>query len=169
MLIKANKVHQYDVQLYKLQLVREETVRYQFPIGEPASTTSLVAHIAAQLLENADREHFLVCCLDNGNRVIAIQTVSIGTINASLVSVREIFKTAILANATSIVCVHNHPSGNVQPSEADKKLTIKLVEAGNYLEIPVLDHVIVGFPVHAPTYDYFSFAERQLIGAHHVR
>lgn len=170
MLIKANQVQQHNVQLYTLQLVREETARYQYPIGEPSSTVSLVAHVAAQMLEDADREHFLVFCLDNANRIIGVQTVSIGTINESVVSIREVFKAAILANAVSIVCAHNHPSGDVQPSNADKKITIKLVEAGRYLDIPVLDHVIVGFPINAPTYDYFSFAEQQLIGApRHVR
>ena len=82
--------------------------------------------------------------LDVKNRVIGIHTVSIGTLNASLVSAREVFKAAILCNAASIILAHNHPSGDLTPSPEDIQVTDVLRKAGKLLDIEVLDHVIVG-------------------------
>lgn len=83
--------------------------------------------------------------------------ISRGTLNASLVHPREVFKGALLANAYSIMLAHNHPSGNFTPSEADKQVTAKLVKAGKLLDVQVLDHIIVGDS------DYFSFRESRML------
>jgi DNA repair protein RadC len=94
-------------------------------------------------LRKEQREHFLVLLLNARHEVMAKETVSIGSLNASMVHPREVFKPAIAASAASIVLVHNHPSGDPEPSEEDVGITKRLVEAGELLGIHVLDHVIV--------------------------
>jgi len=81
--------------------------------------------------------------LNQKNRVIGIHTVSMGSLTASVVHPREVFKVAILANCASILLAHNHPSGDCQPSKEDRAITTRLVEAGRLLGISVLDHVII--------------------------
>jgi DNA repair protein RadC len=95
-------------------------------------------------LAGADRENFVVLLLDTKNKVVGINTVSIGTLNSAVVHPREVFKPAILANAASIILAHNHPSGDPAPSKEDVAVSKKLMEAGRLLEIEVLDHIIVG-------------------------
>lgn len=90
-----------------------------------------------------DRERFVVLALDGAHRVIGHETVAVGTLNSCLVHPREVFKALILANAAAFVAVHNHPSGEVAPSEDDRVVTQRLVEAGKLLGIGMLDHVIV--------------------------
>ena len=82
--------------------------------------------------------------LDTRNRLIRVATVSMGSLDSSIVHPREVFKEAISASAASVIFVHNHPSGDAEPSEDDIELTRRLVEAGKLLGILVLDHVIVG-------------------------
>ena len=94
-------------------------------------------------LAKADREMLLSIMLTIGNRLIGIETVSVGTLNSTHTSPREIFKSAILANAFGIILCHNHPSGDLTPSTHDCKLTEMLSEAGDLLGIKVIDHVIV--------------------------
>ena len=106
-----------------------------------------------------DREHFVVILLDRKNAPIGINTVSIGSLTASVVHMRETFKAAILANAAAILCGHNHPSGDPEPSREDRALTQRLVDAGKLLGIAVVDHVIVGDGTSA----YFSFADQGLL------
>ena len=103
-----------------------------------------VAKVFAEHLQHADREHFVVMLLCTQNRLIGVNTVSVGTLNAALVSPREVFKAAILANAASVIVGHNHPSGDPQPSPEDVQVTEVLRRAGELLDIPVLDHVVVG-------------------------
>ncbi len=91
-----------------------------------------------------DREHFVVVLLDTKNRVLATHTVSVGTLSASLVHAREVFKPAIKASAASVILAHNHPSQSVEPSREDREITQRLVQAGKHIGIEVLDHVIFG-------------------------
>ena len=95
-------------------------------------------------LSNLDKEHFMILHLDTRNRVIKDEIVSVGTLNSSLIHPREVFKSAIKESANSVIIVHNHPSGEVDPSEEDKEITEILFDAGKLLSIKVLDHVIVG-------------------------
>lgn len=90
-----------------------------------------------------DREHVLALCLNTKNQLIRIYEVSVGGLDASLVHPREVFKTAIICSAAAILLAHNHPSGDVKPSEADRSLTKKLEEASEVLGIPILDHIII--------------------------
>ena len=94
-------------------------------------------------LKKEQREHFLVLLLNARHEVMGRETVSIGSLNASIVHPREVFKPAITTSAASIILVHNHPSGDPEPSEEDLSITKRLVEAGELLGIGVLDHVII--------------------------
>lgn len=89
------------------------------------------------------KEHFLILSLDSRNYLIRENIVSIGTLNASIVHPREVFKEAIDARAASVILAHNHPSGDPEPSEEDIEITKKLVESGKILGIEVIDHVII--------------------------
>lgn len=91
-----------------------------------------------------DREQFIIACLNTKNEPTNILVVSVGTLNKAIVHPREVFKTAILSNAASIVAFHNHPSGNSEPSQQDIELTNRLYEAGELLGIKLLDHLIIG-------------------------
>lgn len=90
------------------------------------------------------KEHFIAILLSTKNHIVATPTISVGTLNASLVHPRELFKEAINYSAASVILVHNHPSGDPTPSKEDIELTQKLVKAGKLLDISVLDHVIIG-------------------------
>ncbi|WP_138494368.1 JAB domain-containing protein [Paenibacillus pinistramenti] len=128
------------VSIVSLKLVRESTILYpDRSIRSPQDA----ARLLRPLLQDADREHFLVVCLDTKNNVNSITTSHIGSLNASIVHPRECFKTAILSNAASIICAHNHPSGNTTPSPEDIQITTRLKEAGELLGIELLDHLII--------------------------
>jgi DNA repair protein RadC len=94
------------------------------------------------------KEHFVCLFLNTKNHVIAKETISIGSLNAAIVHPREVFRAAIKRAAASIICAHNHPSGDPSPSREDIDLTRRLVEAGTIIGIEVLDHVIIGQERH---------------------
>ena len=102
----------------------------------------VVALVGAKLRKEK-RENFIVLLLNARHEVMCVETISVGNLNASIVHPREVFRSALLESAASIVLVHNHPSGDPEPSEEDLAITKRLVEAGNLLGIGVLDHVIV--------------------------
>ena len=89
-------------------------------------------------------EYMYMICMNVKNKVIGVFEISHGTVNASLVSPREVFQKALLANAVSVIFLHNHPSGDCTPSREDIEITNRLVEAGKILNVEVLDHIIVG-------------------------
>jgi DNA repair protein RadC len=95
-------------------------------------------------MKNLDREHFAVMLLDSKNAVISIERVSVGTVNSSIVHPREVLKPALEKSATSIILVHNHPTGNVSPSREDIMITRRFEKCGRILGIEVIDHIIVG-------------------------
>ena len=90
------------------------------------------------------QEHFLIMILDNHNRLIAEKTLFIGSVNMSIVSAREIFREALAFNGVSIICVHNHPSGDAHPSSEDISMTQKLVDLGKMMNVDITDHIIIG-------------------------
>ena len=142
----------YDIPVYKVTLVRENNVtQQQRPIVRDAQSA---ATILAAYLAGEDREHFVVMMLNAKNRIIGINTVSVGNLTASLAHPREVFKPAILANAAAILVAHNHPSGDTSPSQEDIALTRKLYEGGQLLGITLLDHIIVGDQDH-----WYSFQD----------
>ena len=104
-------------------------------------------------MQDLDREEVVVVNLDNINRPTSFHVVSIGSVNGSVVQVSNVFKAAILSNANKIMLFHNHPSGEVKPSQEDFELTDNVRQAGDVLGIQLLDHIIVGWN------KYFSFLE----------
>jgi len=95
-------------------------------------------------LEVKNKEHFYALFLDTKNRIIGEELVSVGTLNASVIHPREVFCSAIKCSANSIILVHNHPSGECEPSIEDEEVTKIINDAGNLLEIYLIDHVIIG-------------------------
>jgi len=107
------------------------------------NNSSDVYELIKDELANSDREMLLSVMVTSKNQLIGVETVSIGSISATSMSPREVFKSAILANAVGIILCHNHPSGELTPSNEDIQMTKLLVEAGKLLGIKVLDHIIV--------------------------
>lgn len=103
-----------------------------------------IANLMSEELRYLQKEHFVCLFLNTKNHVLAQETLSMGSLNASIVHPREVFRAAIKRSSASIVCVHNHPSGDPTPSPEDIQLTHRLVEAGTIIGIEVLDHVIIG-------------------------
>ena len=108
-------------------------------------------------LGHLKKEIFMVLLLNSANILLRDLRISEGTLNASLVHPREVFQHAIVEPAASILLVHNHPSGEIQPSREDKNITRRLIESGKLLDIPVLDHIIIS------SEGYFSFKEEGLL------
>lgn len=142
--------------------LRELTVRYSVKktdAGEPVAVGRVLkspresAELLMRVLADQPTEVFAMLCLSTKHRVIAFHEVSRGTLDSTLVHPREVFKAALLANASAIVVSHNHPSGDPSPTLDDIEVTTRLVAAGEILGIPVLDHIVVGDG------RYFSFKE----------
>lgn len=108
-------------------------------------------------VRSARKEHFLVLCLNARRQLLRVETVSVGTLSASLVHPREVFSPAISHGAAAVVAVHNHPSGDPSPSAEDREATRRLQRAGELLGIPLADHVIVSES------SFFSFRESGLL------
>ncbi|SEO54690.1 DNA repair protein RadC [Paenibacillus sophorae] len=102
------------------------------------------ADILTEQLRYLQKEHFVCLFLNTKNHVIAQETLSMGSLNASIVHPREVFRAAIKCSSASIICAHNHPSGDPTPSPEDISLTRRLLEAGEIVGIDVLDHLIIG-------------------------
>jgi DNA repair protein RadC len=110
----------------------------------------------------ADREMFIILFLDSRNHVIDSELHTIGDVDSSSVYPRQVFRSALLHNCASIICVHNHPGGDPEPSLCDKDITKALVRAGAMLQIDVLDHIIVSRS------GYFSFGDQGLIADYSI-
>ena len=121
--------------------------RYAKPEEEPViritAPADLLAVPEAAALRTRLQEHFLVITLNGASEVIHARTVTKGLVNNSLVHPREVFADAIADRAAAVICAHNHPSGNLEPSSQDIQVTRQLAEAGEILGIPVIDHVII--------------------------
>ncbi len=108
-------------------------------------------------IRSMQREHFVAFYLDTQNCLIERQTISIGTLNSSLVHPREVFEPALLFHAASIIIAHNHPSGKLEPSSEDREVTKRLIEAGKIIGIDIIDHIIL-----CKT-GYLSFQQKHLL------
>jgi DNA repair protein RadC len=125
------------------QAMSERLAREEMPEKITLGSAKAVAEYLQRSIGREKKEHFAVLYLDARNRLIHEEIISIGTLNASLVHPREVFKPAIDRLAAGIIVAHNHPSGGAEPSEADFELTKRLKEAGQLLGIEVLDHIVV--------------------------
>lgn len=146
--------HAKRVDIVSIKMVREGSTKYE---NRKIETPFDAYVLLKSFLEDSDREKLLVVCLDTKNQPINICTVSVGTLNSSLVHPREVFKTAILSNSNQIMLAHNHPSGISAPSGEDKAMTSRIKDAGILLGIELIDHIIIGND------EYFSFKENKLM------
>lgn len=136
-------------------LVRENTGDEIIRINKPSDVYELVK----DELSNSDREMFLSIMLTVRNDLIGVETVSMGSVTVSTTTARDVFKSAILANAVSIIICHNHPSGDLIPSISDIEITKQLIEAGELLGIKVLDHLIVSNHGYKSLRDHYKFSD----------
>lgn len=138
----------------KYQIISERTEKYQVKVSYPTDLLRCLKRY-----QNLDQEHFLVVTLSGSHCVIGVNLISIGILNRTLIHPREVFRVAIKDNSASVILVHNHPSGNVDPSAEDKAVTERLVEAGELLGMKVLDHMIIG---KGKYYSFVEHGERSL-------
>jgi DNA repair protein RadC len=137
------------------ELAKRQDLENDIPKFTVNNPETLVKAIRATIQDKA-KEHFKLVLLNTRNKVTGIMPISVGTLNASLVHPREVFKEAIQGSASSVILVHNHPSDDLEPSEEDIKLTRRMVEAGKILGIEVLDHIII------TRHDFLSLKSRGL-------
>lgn len=102
------------------------------------------AHFAMPYFRQEQKEHFAILMLNTKNHILGLQDVSIGSLTASIVHPREVFETAILHHSAAIILLHNHPSGDPTPSKEDISVTQRIEKASKVMDIPVLDHIILG-------------------------
>lgn len=139
------------------QAVSERYARELLPVNISLSSPQKVADYLCKKFGREKKEHFVVLLLDAQNSLIRINDISIGTLNETLVHPREVFEQAIRLSAARLILAHNHPSGNLEPSDEDLKLTQRLLSVGELTGIPVLDHFIVC------SSGYLSFKTKGLI------
>jgi DNA repair protein RadC len=144
----------------QIKAVVELSKRFAMAGPEQRATIKSPADVAGILMEDMrylNTEHFKVVLLNTKNSVLAVETISVGGLNSSIVHPREVFKPAIKRSCASVILAHNHPSGDPSPSNEDINVTRRLYEAGNILGIEVLDHIIIG------DWKFLSFKEKRLL------
>ncbi len=129
-----------SIDIVGIRLIKEREILSEHCIKTPKDAVEILANE----LKYLDREMMMSINLNNKNEIINAHIVSVGTINASLIDPKNIFKAALLSNATSIVLIHNHPSGDCNPSREDIAITDALIKAGEILEMKILDHIVIG-------------------------
>lgn len=145
----------FGVKLF--QAMAERYAKEKITSKTPLTSPRAVANFLIKSIGKEDKEHFVVLSLDARNNLIKISKVSVGSLNASIVHPREVFEPAVRHLAAQVILAHNHPSGNVEPSEGDLVITKRLIEAGEILGIEIMDHVII------TTNNFYSFKENDLI------
>ena len=150
---KENSLSEYGLKEVKVRLKLEEqdTFMPDIHLEDPMDA----ADFACRLMRDLDREYTMVVNLDTQLRPINFNIVSIGSIDMAVTPISNVFKSSILSNAKAIMFFHNHPSGSIHPSQQDIDLTKRMIEAGKLMDIPVLDHIIIG----SGNGNYFSFHE----------
>jgi DNA repair protein RadC len=143
------------VSIIKAAIIKERTMLYG---ARKINTPALAADLARTLFTNTDREMLIVTSLDAKCNPMSLEIAAIGNVNSCIVSPREIFKNAILSNAVHIMIFHNHLSGDCTPSNEDIAITKRLIECGDLIGIPLLDHIITG-----DGHSYLSMRENEVI------
>lgn len=139
------------IRMVSLRLVREGTVPYR---TRNLENSEAVYDLFRQIAQDLDREAMWIACLDVKKQVTCLSQVSLGTLSTAPVHPREVFKLALVSNADAIITVHNHPSGDPEPSREDRAVTAQLKSASRILGVGYLDHLIVGDG------RYYSFADQ---------
>ena len=133
------KKKENEIKVVNIRLVKEPSLYSTKPINSPDEVLKVVANE----LKTYDREVFAILNVKTNGQPINLSICSVGTLNASLISPREVFKSSILSNAASFIAIHNHPSGSPTPSAEDKAGTKRLQKCGALMDIKMLDHIIV--------------------------
>lgn len=149
-----------EVKAVKIKCISELSMRMSKAKKEPLlrfDKPETVADYFMEQLRHEEREKVVLLCLDNKAQMLSQTVLSVGTVNASLVSPREIFQYALKMQAVYIMMLHNHPSGDPKPSRQDMEITERIIKTGELMDIPLLDHLIIG------DNRYISFKESGLI------
>ena len=149
------EVYKNQMEMASIRLVKDAPLMSNTPVESPECAVEILGDYLCQM----DREIICVINLRSDGCPINCSICSIGAINQAVAHPREIMKTAILSNAASIILVHNHPSGNLQPSKEDTMITDRMATVCELLGIPLVDHVIVG----GDNKSYFSFREKGIL------
>lgn len=146
---------------FSLKIVKEESALYN--VENKIRSAKDIAEICYEVIKLHEEpiEKLIVFYLNTKNVVNGYEVISQGTLNSSLIHPREVFKGAIINNANCVIMVHNHPSGDVEPSNADKQITKVIKEAGKLLQIDVLDHIIIG--IDPESKNYYSLKDNRII------
>lgn len=139
------------------EIVRRIESQSKWFSNKKITTPEDVAKIFIPLFRDEVKEKFIVICLNSANKIIRYEVISVGSLNSSIVHAREVFKVAIENNSANIILMHNHPSGNIEPSNEDIEVTKRLVESGKILDITVFDHIIIAGN------SYMSFIDSKII------
>lgn len=149
------KKNENEIKVVNVRLVKEPSLYSTKEVTSPEA----VMEVVASELKNYDREVFAILNLKTNGKPINLHICSIGTLDAAMVNPREAFKAIILSNAASFICVHNHPSGNCEPSQDDIAVTERMVKCGELMGIKMLDHIIIA----AETGEQASFLRKGLL------
>jgi DNA repair protein RadC len=146
----------YRIKTFRVQFIAEAA---EFPAGSPCRSSEDVQRVARAIYESldADKEHFVLLAMNNKNRVNGFKVISTGSLTASVVHPREVWRAALHLCAAAVVFVHNHPSGEPAPSPEDMEITRRLKETGDLLGIRVLDHVVLGLN------RFYSFSDQAFL------
>ncbi len=142
----------YEFENVSIRMVKESPILSDKPVNSPGRAVEVLHDLMSEM----DRELLIVVNLKTDMTPINMNIASMGTINSSLASPRELLKSSILSNAACVMLFHNHPSGNLTPSQADLNLTDKLIKTFGMMDIPILDHIILG-----PKRQYYSMKENR--------
>ena len=145
-----------ELEVVNVRLVKEPSILSEKPVTKPEDAVEVIGQFISQF----DREVVCILNIATSGTPICMNIASIGTLNTALVSPKDILKSTILANAPAFIMLHCHPSGNPKPSMDDAKVTQRLKEAADILDINMLDHIIVG----CTSEKRFSFKEKGLLG-----
>jgi DNA repair protein RadC len=140
--------------VYETLTIKEEVNQYLQPLTRYISPEQVFDTF--NFLRRETKEYFFALHLDGKNRICCVDEVSVGSLNQSIVVARDVFKTALLSSAAAIIILHNHPTGDPNPSTEDIQITRRLKEAGDIIGVKLLDHIIIGD-------SFVSFVERGLL------
>lgn len=156
--IMVNPVKGKNIGIIRLQMVRESETLYG---SSRLTAPKVVVEYARPLFALADREMMVVMSLSNSMEPLALEVAAVGGVSSCQVDIKNIFKHALLNNATNIICFHNHPSGKTDPSKEDKYITERIRTAGDILGVNLVDHIIIGANSFYSMCDQGSFEETQ--------
>jgi len=146
------------IAMVSVRMVKDSSNNYP-GLGRKIKSPDDVNDIVNRVLDinSSTVERFGILLLNTKNNVLGVHVLSVGTVNASLVSPRDVYQSALLANAVQIIAFHNHPSGDSTPSKEDVSITKRLVEAGKIIGIELVDHIVIG------DNNFYSFKSNGLI------